>query len=96
MVYSVVVLLWGTYENGRQSGKYSLVSMANCFTPHIIRTYSHQGQTFVAINPDAFATGFEERMNTFSQEMRALNPVRIVVMEALAYDVCGRGCLCYA
>ena len=39
---------------------------------------SHQGQTFV---PDAFTTGFEEHMSTFSQEVRALNPVRIVVME---------------
>ena len=30
------------------------------------------------INPDAFATGFGERMRTFSQEKRALNHVRIV------------------
>ena len=35
----------------------------------------------MAIIPDAFTTGFEERMSTFSQEVRALNPVRIVVME---------------
>ena len=35
--------------------------------------------------------GFEERMSTFSQKMRALNPVRIVVMEVLVYDMCGRG-----
>ena len=34
----------------------------------------------MAIIPDAFTTGFE-RMSTFSQEVRALNPVRIVVME---------------
>ena len=34
----------------------------------------------MAINHDAFATGFEERTCTFSQEERALNPVRIVVM----------------
>ena len=26
-----------------------------------------------------------------SQEKRALNPVRIVVMEVLVYDMCGRG-----
>ena len=39
--------------------------------------YSHQGQTF----PDAFTTGFEEHMSTLSQEVRALNPVRIVLME---------------
>ena len=32
----------------------------------------------MAITPDAFTTGFEE---PFSQEVRALNPVRIVVME---------------
>ena len=43
--------------------------------------------TFMAINHDAFATGFEEHMSTFSQEKRALNPVRIVVMEVLVYDV---------
>ena len=35
----------------------------------------------MAIIPDAFTTGFEEDMSTFSQEVRALNPVRIVVME---------------
>ena len=33
----------------------------------------------MAIIPDAFTTGFEEHMSTFSQEVRALNPVRIVV-----------------
>ena len=41
----------------------------------------------MAINHDAFATGFEEHMITFSQEKRALNPVRIVVMEVLVYDI---------
>ena len=35
----------------------------------------------MAIIPDAFTTGFQERMSTFSQKVRALNPVRIVVME---------------
>ena len=35
----------------------------------------------MAIIPDAFTTGFEEHMSTFSQEVRALNPVRIVVTE---------------
>ena len=35
----------------------------------------------MVIIPDAFTTGFEEHMSTFSQEVRALNPVRIVVME---------------
>ena len=35
----------------------------------------------MAIIPDAFTTGFEEHMSTFSQEVRALNPVRIVMME---------------
>ena len=35
----------------------------------------------MAIIPDAFTTGFEEQMSTFSQEVRALNPVRIVMME---------------
>ena len=48
----------------------------------------------MAINHDAFATGFEEHISAFSQEMRALNPVRIVVMEVLVYDMCGRGCVC--
>ena len=33
----------------------------------------------MSIIPDAFTTGFEEHMSTFSQEVRALNPVRIVV-----------------
>ena len=32
----------------------------------------------IVIKPDAFAIGFGERMCTFSQEKRALNPVRIV------------------
>ena len=48
----------------------------------------------MAINHDAFATGFEERMITFSQEKRALNPVWIVVMEFLVYGMCGPGCVC--
>ena len=47
----------------------------------------------MAINPDALATGFEERMSTFSQEMRALNHVRIVVMEILVYDMWPRVCV---
>ena len=46
----------------------------------------------MAINHDAIATGFEERTSTFSQEKKALNPVRIVVMEVIVYDTCGRGC----
>ena len=50
----------------------------------------------MAINPDALATGFEECMSTFSQEMRALNHVRIVVMEILVYDMQPRVCVCYA
>ena len=50
----------------------------------------------MTINPDALATGFEERINTFSQEMRVLNPVRIVVMEILVYDMRPRVCVCYA
>ena len=58
--------------------------MGNCFN-HI---YS--------INPDALATGFEERISTFSEEMRALNHVRIVVMEILVYDMRPRVCvLCF-
>ena len=39
----------------------------------------------MAIIPDAFTTGFEERM---SQEVRALNPVRIVVMEIRVGATC--------
>ena len=31
----------------------------------------------MAIIPGVFTTGFEEHMSTFSQEVRALNPVRI-------------------
>ena len=48
------------------------------------------------INLDVFATGFEEHISTctFSQEKRALNPVRIVEMEVLVYDMCGRGRVC--
>ena len=44
----------------------------------------------MAIIPDAFTTGFEEHMSTFSQEVRALNPVRIVVMEihVAGYGLC--------
>ena len=42
-------------------------------------TSSHQRQTFRVINPDAFATGFGERMRSVSQEKRALNHVRIVL-----------------
>ena len=34
----------------------------------------------MVINPAAFATGFVEHMK----------PVRIVVMEVLVYDMCGR------
>ena len=58
--------------------------MADCFNLPTIH----------AINHHAFATGFEELMSTFSQEKRALNPVRIVVMEFLVYDICGQGCVC--
>ena len=38
--------------------------------------------------------GFEERMSTFSQEKWALNPVRIIVMEVLVYDMCGQVFMC--
>ena len=34
-----------------------------------------------------------ERTSTFSQEMRALNPVRTVVMEILVYDMRPRVCV---
>ena len=33
----------------------------------------------MVIIPDAFTASFEEHMSTFSREVRALNPVRIVV-----------------
>ena len=39
------------------------------------------------INPDAFATGFEECKSPFSQELMAF---RLVVMEVLVYDMCGQ------
>ena len=35
-----------------------------------------QGQTFVAINPEMFASGFTGRMSQFMDEIRALEPVR--------------------
>ena len=71
----------------------NLVSISGVFgvNGQLLKLAHHQGQTFVAINPDAFATGFEERMSTFSQEMRALNPVRTVVMKVLVYDTWGWG-----
>ena len=50
----------------------------------------------MAINPDALATGFEECMSTFSQEMRALNPVRIVLMEIYLYDMRPGVCVLHA
>ena len=62
--------------------------MANCFNPHTIHAHIRYRH-----NHDAFANGFEERTRTFSQEKRALNPVRIVVMEVLVYDMCGWGCV---
>ena len=44
----------------------------------------------MVINPDAFATGFEECMNTFSQERRALRIVgwRFMCMTCAAGGVC--------
>lgn len=35
-----------------------------------------QGQTFIAVDPAAFAPNFEERMGSFMEEMRQLEPVR--------------------
>ena len=61
--------------------------MANCFNPHTIHTHIRDRHLWQLI----MMPGFEEHMSTFSQEMRALNPVRIVVMEVLVYDMCGRG-----
>ena len=37
-----------------------------------------QGQTFVALDPNCFAPGFEEQMQTFMDEMRQMDPVRTV------------------
>ena len=62
MLYSVVVLLPTTYENGKQSGKHLWCEWRIAL---II-----QEQAFMAINHDAFANGFEECMCT------ALNPAR--------------------
>ena len=50
------------YTNGKQSGKHLW-----CEWPIALLI---QGQAFMAINHDAFATGFEEHMRT------ALNPMR--------------------
>ena len=55
MLYSVVVLLPTTYENGKQSGKHLWCEWQIAL---II-----QEQAFIAINHDAFATGFEEHMS---------------------------------
>ena len=74
MLYSVVVLLHTTSENGKQSGKHLW-----CEWPIALIIYILTSRTDIrVINPDAFATGFGERMRTFSQEKRALNRVRIV------------------
>ena len=48
---------------------------------NLVSIFGANGQllhTFKVINPDAFVTGFGERMRTFSREKRALNPVRII------------------
>ena len=37
--------------------------------------YFNQGQTFIAVDPEAFAPDFTERMRAFMQEMRGLEPV---------------------
>ena len=50
----------------------------------------------MAINPDALTTGFEECMSTLSQDMRALNPVRIVLMEIHVYDMWPGVCVLHA
>ena len=71
MLYSLVVLLHTTYENGKQSGKHLWCEWPIALIIYILTS----GQTFKVINPDAFATGFGERMRTFSQEKRALRIV---------------------
>ena len=43
----------------------------------------------MTIIPDAFTTDFEEHMSTFSQEVRALNPVRILVVMEIHVAGCG-------
>ena len=50
----------------------------------------------MAIYPDVLATSFEECMSTFSQELRALNPVRIVLMEIYVYDIRPGVCVLHA
>ncbi len=35
-----------------------------------------QGQTFMALDPGAFAPGFSGRVGSFMQELRAMEPVR--------------------
>ena len=35
-----------------------------------------QGQTFIAVDPQAFAPGFEDRMGAFMTDMRTMEPVR--------------------
>ena len=60
MLYSVVVLLPTTYENGKHSGKHlsTLVSIFGVNGEFI------QEQAFMVINHDAFATGFVERIES--------------------------------
>ena len=45
---------------------------------NLVSIFGGNGQLLQTFNPDAFVTGFGERMRTFSQEKRALNHVRIV------------------
>ena len=81
--HSAVVLL--PHENGKQSGKHLWCErpIALIHTPDLT-IHTHIRDTQLIMMP-----GFEERMSTFSQEQRALNPVRIVVV--MVYDMCGRG-----
>ena len=49
--------------------------MLNVKCTHIMTIYFKQGQTFIAVDPEAFAPDFTERMRAFMQEMRGLEPV---------------------
>ena len=60
----------------------SVANLVGINNPSIIQLicfiyiYYIQGQTFVALDPNCFAPGFEEQMQTFMDEMRQMDPVR--------------------
>ena len=64
--------------------------MASCFNVHTTQTHRYLWQ--LIMTPLLLALK-NDQVSTFNQEKRALNPVRIVVIEFLVYDMCGPGCV---